>query len=118
MYNEIIGIIKGSEEATNEAQGYLSKQLYERATARRGLLGERSSEVYQLFRSYNSKKTSEGSYDVADRTQEILRYLERKGVPGGRRVNYIYVDEVQDNLLIDTKGERSARHRIHISDHS
>ncbi|KIY69309.1 hypothetical protein CYLTODRAFT_489012 [Cylindrobasidium torrendii FP15055 ss-10] len=105
VYNEIIGIIKGSEEATQESQGYLSKKLYERTTARRGLLGERSSEVYQLFKNYNSKKNFEGSYDVADRTQEILRYLEKRDVPGGKRVDYIYVDEVQDNLLIDTKGE-------------
>lgn len=41
---------------------------------------------------------------VVFRTHKILKVFE-KGVPGTLFDN-VYVDEVQDNLLIDTKGEQ------------
>jgi len=38
---------------------------------------------------------------IDDRTLYILSVLKRRAFPGGRKVDYLYVDEVQDNLISD-----------------
>jgi hypothetical protein len=38
---------------------------------------------------------------LGPRTHYLLSALKARALPGGRKVDYLYVDEVQDNLLID-----------------
>ncbi|KAJ7294056.1 P-loop containing nucleoside triphosphate hydrolase protein [Mycena rebaudengoi] len=72
-------------------------------------LGERSqstfadqrNRIYDLFESYLAKKRVQGDTDAADRTHAILAFFRNHGIPG-RKIHYLYVDEVQDNLLVDT----------------
>ncbi|EEB99609.1 hypothetical protein MPER_00681, partial [Moniliophthora perniciosa FA553] len=68
---------------------------------RQALFASDAERFYSLFEAYMRKKLSSGSRDVADRTHDILDFFHQFGVPG-QKVDHLYVDEVQDNLLIDT----------------
>ncbi|KAJ6577097.1 hypothetical protein B0H10DRAFT_1963249 [Mycena sp. CBHHK59/15] len=61
--------------------------------------------IYTLFESYLSQKRFLRDIDGADRTHAILKYFEQRGGVPGRKMDYLYVDETQDNLLIDTLGK-------------
>ncbi|KAF9224470.1 hypothetical protein BS17DRAFT_766503 [Gyrodon lividus] len=57
--------------------------------------------VFSEFMAYCKLKKNRRQYDVADRTHAILKTL-LGGTPlRGQQVDYLYVDEAQDNLLID-----------------
>ncbi|CAE7144637.1 unnamed protein product [Rhizoctonia solani] len=55
--------------------------------------------VYSIFEIYTRSKRARGENDAADRTRLILPHLRQ--VIGESQVDYLYVDEVQDNLMID-----------------
>ncbi|KAI0321924.1 hypothetical protein OF83DRAFT_1289699 [Amylostereum chailletii] len=90
-YGQFVGVIKGSEDALNSPRFILDRDTYDK----------RGSPVdYSLFEKYLSIKMQRGERDVADRTHDLLQALKEKGVPG-RKLDYLYVDEVQDNNVID-----------------
>ncbi|KAJ7797257.1 hypothetical protein B0H14DRAFT_2619125 [Mycena olivaceomarginata] len=49
----------------------------------------------------NSLILREMMSDIENRTHSILKFFQNHGVPG-RKIDYLYVDETQDDLLIDT----------------
>ncbi|KAI0317343.1 P-loop containing nucleoside triphosphate hydrolase protein [Amylostereum chailletii] len=82
----------GCEETLTSANSRLDRQAYEKRSG--------GDVDYRLFEAYLQIKADRGDQDVADRTHALLRFLTDKGVPG-QMIDYLYVDEVQDNLIID-----------------
>ncbi|KAG8960069.1 hypothetical protein FRC00_000926 [Tulasnella sp. 408] len=106
VYGEFLGVIKGSELAFMSSKRQLDRETYESQSSRThaGDYSERSR-VYTLFESY-MKKRPPSSYDMADRAHAIIAQIQESGVPG-RGVDFIYVDEAQDHLMVDVAVLRS-----------
>ncbi|KIO23210.1 hypothetical protein M407DRAFT_27279 [Tulasnella calospora MUT 4182] len=106
VYSEFMGVIKGSEASRSYPKRFLDRQAYESQSSRThfGDPTERSR-IYTLFEAY-CKLRPPSSYDVADRVHELLAEVEKKGLPGNP-VDYLYVDEAQDHLILDAALLRS-----------
>ncbi|KAH8096882.1 hypothetical protein BXZ70DRAFT_944950 [Cristinia sonorae] len=103
VFAEFMGVIKGSERALQTTTGYLLREEYYDLSVRVGTYHdsiERES-VYDVFEAYLKFKRRRGEYDSADRTYRIYKGLREDGILG-RKVDFVYVDEVQDNLLTDS----------------
>ncbi|KAG8969177.1 hypothetical protein FRC03_004130 [Tulasnella sp. 419] len=100
VFSEIIGIIKGHEMATSTNDGYLDRETYMSIRRRRFTEESYRSQIYDLFEQYSELKRSLDISDPAERTHGILRAL-KHGFPGVK-FDYLYVDEAQDNLIIDS----------------
>ncbi|KAK0475066.1 P-loop containing nucleoside triphosphate hydrolase protein [Armillaria novae-zelandiae] len=68
---------------------------------RQSTFADQRCEVYKLFELYMRQKKLRGEYDTGDRTHNILKHFAERGTPG-QGLDHLYVDEVQDNMLIDT----------------
>ncbi|KAI6095651.1 P-loop containing nucleoside triphosphate hydrolase protein, partial [Pisolithus sp. B1] len=107
------GVIKGSEGAFYSPNGILDRQTYVNLSHRTyPVFAEDRHSLYNVFESYSKLKYTRCGYDMADRsfcrfltplirTYTILKALSGS-LPKGQLVDYLYVDEVQDNLIIDT----------------
>ncbi|KIO30545.1 hypothetical protein M407DRAFT_20433 [Tulasnella calospora MUT 4182] len=106
VYSEFMGVIKGSEASLSKSRRYLDRDTYETLSSRThsGDDTERSR-IYTLFEAYQKQRPS-GSYDVADRVHALLEALQTKGLKG-KYVDFLYVDEAQDNLIVDAALLRS-----------
>ncbi|KAH8834693.1 hypothetical protein DL96DRAFT_1488848 [Flagelloscypha sp. PMI_526] len=101
VYNEIMGVLQGSELACRNQKRYLDRSTYENLSQRtQWTFASQRSAVYSIFEQYQRKKHREGDYDAADRTYYLLEMLE-DGSLQGQNIDYLFVDEAQDNLLID-----------------
>ncbi|THU96851.1 hypothetical protein K435DRAFT_754482 [Dendrothele bispora CBS 962.96] len=110
VFSEFIGVIKGSEETLNSDVHYLGPSEYLNISARnQSTFAEDRGNLYALFKAYLKMKKTYGDTDGADRTHAILDYFTSHGIPG-QKVDHLYVDEVQDNLLIDTLVLRALCH--------
>ncbi|CDO74781.1 hypothetical protein BN946_scf185001.g29 [Trametes cinnabarina] len=94
-------VIKGSEQALKQPKGYLDKESYCKLSHRtQSTFASQRDNIYKLFEVYLKRKKERGDYDAADRTHALINCLKTMGVPG-QEVDFLYVDEAQDNLLID-----------------
>ncbi|KAG2070632.1 hypothetical protein BDR04DRAFT_1076404 [Suillus decipiens] len=101
VFSEFMGIVKGSEHALTCPEGVLDRANYlclphrsnPNFANQRGIL-------YDIFEIYTKIKRQRRHHDVADRTHAILKVLRSQRFPG-QQIDYLYVDEAQDNLLID-----------------
>ncbi|PIL29959.1 hypothetical protein GSI_07870 [Ganoderma sinense ZZ0214-1] len=101
VFGEFMGVIKGSELALGRQEGYLTEEAYNGLSHRtQGTFSNQREVVYKLFETYVKRKKMRGDYDAADRTHSLVNALRSNGVPG-EEMDFIYVDEAQDNLLID-----------------
>ncbi|KIN94542.1 hypothetical protein M404DRAFT_380086 [Pisolithus tinctorius Marx 270] len=102
VFGEIVGIIKGSEKSLGFDDGILDKKTYCGLPSRSNptFSGQREL-VYALFEAYSKLKRQRQHHDIADRTHAVLKTLLGATSLKGRQVDYLYVDEAQDNLLID-----------------
>ncbi|KAG9016354.1 hypothetical protein FRB90_003159 [Tulasnella sp. 427] len=100
VYSEFMGIIKGSEASLNKSRHHLDQTDYE-SQNNRSLSGDSTerSRVYTLFEAYHKLRPT-ASYDIADRVHILAAALRDRGVPG-KPIDFLYVDEAQDNLIID-----------------
>ncbi|PBK60033.1 hypothetical protein ARMSODRAFT_966416 [Armillaria solidipes] len=102
VFSEIIGIIEGSAETLSDQKPYLSRAAYlDLSTRRQSTFADQRCKVYQLFELYVHRKKLRGEYDTGDRTHKVLKHFAEQGIPG-QGLDHIYIDEVQDNMLIDT----------------
>ncbi|KAI6128061.1 hypothetical protein EDD16DRAFT_1824810, partial [Pisolithus croceorrhizus] len=102
VFSEFMGVIKGSERAFYSPNGILDRQTYVNLSHRTyPVFAEDRHSLYNVFESYSKLKYTRCGYDMADRTYTILKALSCS-LPRGQLVDYLYVDEVQDNLIIDT----------------
>lgn len=115
VYSEILGVIKGSEEATTTTSGYLDRQKYESLSERQhSTFASQRGTIYNIFECYRRQKLERNERDMADRTHAILRMLgenseQRRNIVK-KKVDQLCVDEVQDNLLSDALILRSLCH--------
>nr|GAT61403.1 predicted protein [Mycena chlorophos] len=109
VYSQIMGVIKGSEAALRSKRSYLDREGYMAANSQRAVASDQKSRTYDLFERYLAEKKRRGDLDVADRTRLVLSHFREHGV-AGQKIDYLYVDEVQDNLLIDLLLLRSICH--------
>ncbi|KAH9172874.1 hypothetical protein EDB89DRAFT_2069331 [Lactarius sanguifluus] len=91
-FSNIIGIVKGSEKSLESPNHALDREAYESLTNRN----------YALFEAYQRLKRGRRQRDLADRTHDLLDGIEENGLKGVL-VDFVYVDEVQDLLLIDAR---------------
>ncbi|KAI6095427.1 hypothetical protein EV401DRAFT_1188199 [Pisolithus croceorrhizus] len=102
VFSEFMGVIKGSEKAFHSPNGILDRQTYVNLSHRTyPVFAEDRHPLYNVFESYSKLKYARRGYDMADRTYAILKALSCNPLKG-QPVDYLYVDEVQDNLIIDT----------------
>ncbi|KAH7337934.1 hypothetical protein B0J17DRAFT_405653 [Rhizoctonia solani] len=101
IYSEFLGIIEGSEAALQSPTGALSRDEYTSLSHRKSSFASQKNRVYDLYELYRKRKQFLGGYDSAERTHALVTAL-ILGVPGPK-IDCLYVDEAQDNLLIDTK---------------
>ncbi|KAH9172875.1 hypothetical protein EDB89DRAFT_2229121 [Lactarius sanguifluus] len=87
-----LGTIKGSEKSLEFPNRALDRGTYESLTNR----------DYALFESYQKLKRERRERDLADRTHNLLDGINKNGLKGNL-VDFVYVDEVQDLLLIDAR---------------
>ncbi|KIO30565.1 hypothetical protein M407DRAFT_20453 [Tulasnella calospora MUT 4182] len=104
VYSEFMGVIKGSEASRNFPKGFLDRQAYESQSSRThfGDPTERSR-IYTLFEAYLRLRPP-ASYDAADRVHSLLAEVEAKGIPGDP-IDFLYVDEAQDHLMLEAACE-------------
>ncbi|CUA70034.1 TPR and ankyrin repeat-containing protein 1 [Rhizoctonia solani] len=121
VYSEIMGVIKGSSEAIESPDGFLTRDQYFGRVARKSLnqLDEKLREqIYSIFEHYRKLRSERYERDPADRTRSLLKYLDNAEVELGQNqsaekwslkglVDFLYVDEVQDNLMSDVHLLRS-----------
>ncbi|KAF8222237.1 hypothetical protein L208DRAFT_1381918 [Tricholoma matsutake] len=101
VFNELIGVIQGSEESLSYESRFLDQHGYENLSHRaQYTFANHRDIVYSIFQAYTKQKRLLGDFDAADRTHDILKAIDVIGLPG-KRFDYLYVDEAQDNLLID-----------------
>lgn len=102
VFSEFMGVIKGSETAFHSPNGILDRHTYVNLSTRTyPVFAEDRHSLYSAFESYSKLKREKYGYDMADRTYAILKALSCSPLEV-QRVDYLYVDEVQDNLIIDT----------------
>ncbi|KAG2096334.1 uncharacterized protein F5147DRAFT_839983 [Suillus discolor] len=101
VFSEFMGIVKGSEHALTCPEGVLDRTNYLRLPHRSNPnFANQRGILYDMFEHYTKIKRQRCHHDVADRTHAILKVLRSKEFPG-KQIDYLYVDEAQDNLLID-----------------
>ncbi|KAG8924689.1 hypothetical protein FRC02_010261, partial [Tulasnella sp. 418] len=99
VWSEFMGVIKGSEQSLTAGKGYIDRETYLSIKSR--LLPDTAkSAVYTLFESYLKQKRDLGRVDLPERTHALLKVI-KSNAPIGESIDFLYVDEVQDNLLLD-----------------
>ncbi|KAJ6578043.1 hypothetical protein B0H19DRAFT_574136 [Mycena capillaripes] len=102
VFSEFMGVIMGSEKALASKTYCLDREVYLNLGERgQSTFGDQRERIYDLLEKYSSQKRRQGDVDPADRSHEIIKFFQNHGVPG-KKVDYLYVDETQDNLLVDT----------------
>ncbi|CAE7234107.1 unnamed protein product [Rhizoctonia solani] len=103
VYNEFLGVIEGSEDTLKTESGVLSRNEYLALSQGNSLLTSRRDKIYTLYESYCRDRGHLGAYDAAERTHALLVATRNGKHLPGPKVDALYVDEVQDNLMIDSK---------------
>ncbi|CAE6446890.1 unnamed protein product [Rhizoctonia solani] len=111
VYSEIMGVIKGSSNAMKSPDGFLSRNEYLVGTTRKALCqldaGLRT-QIYNIFEHYKKIKGERFERDPADRIRPLLNLVTDDVIQSQALetrskylVDFLYVDEVQDNLMSD-----------------
>ncbi|KAJ3344171.1 hypothetical protein HDU83_005372 [Entophlyctis luteolus] len=94
VYNEIIGVIKGSYSAAKSQKGCLSREEYVALSERSfGTFRGQRNNLYDLYLAYEKVKGED--LDVIDKANEVNRVLSERPYRGPP-IHEIFVDEVQD----------------------
>ncbi|KAI0089802.1 hypothetical protein BDY19DRAFT_992766 [Irpex rosettiformis] len=104
VFGQFIGVIEGSEGSLSSPSGYISREEYVNMSRPSAITqAQDRHRVYDLFEKYKRLKAMSYQHDIANRTHAILRGL--VNAPSSLRgtVDFLFVDEAQDNLLIDTR---------------
>ncbi|PPQ98968.1 hypothetical protein CVT24_003464 [Panaeolus cyanescens] len=102
VFNEIIGVLLGSENSLKSEQGHLSREQYLQPSraASSSFTQQQREIIYDIFALYLKAKRAKDDYDISDRSRTIITAFKYKALIV-RKIDHLYVDETQDNLLID-----------------
>ncbi|KAG0703072.1 hypothetical protein DFH29DRAFT_804090 [Suillus ampliporus] len=102
VFSEFMGKYKsGSEQTLSCPDGVLDRSTYLHLSRRSNpIFANQRNNLYDIFEIYKKFKKQKYHFDVADRTHAILKVLGNQRFPD-QQIDYLYVDEAQDNLLID-----------------
>ncbi|CAE6447127.1 unnamed protein product [Rhizoctonia solani] len=110
VYSEVVGVIKGYSEALGCINGHLSLDQYLGRAAHKvspHLDDSIKHQIYSIFKEYEKIKSLRSEWDHADRSHYILEKFKEKILHGALgeayEIDYLYVDEVQDNLMTDIR---------------
>ncbi|KAG8760240.1 hypothetical protein FRC11_000711 [Ceratobasidium sp. 423] len=103
VYNEFIGVIEGSEFTLASQSGVLSRDDYLALSQANSLLSSQRDRIYSLYENYCKIRDRLGGYDAAERTHALLVATQNGTHILGSKIDALYIDEVQDNLMIDSK---------------
>ncbi|KAF8807162.1 hypothetical protein BYT27DRAFT_7189247 [Phlegmacium glaucopus] len=107
VFSELMSVIQGSEEALCQDNRFLDQTTYQHLSHRtQYTFANRRGTIHSIFMLYLKQKRMVNEYDAADRTHRVINAIQDGGVPG-QKIDYLYVDEAQDNLLIDALFLRS-----------
>ncbi|CAG8536872.1 991_t:CDS:10, partial [Racocetra fulgida] len=89
-------IIKGS----NPEVECLSREEYLAVNTKKYPKFYDRNEIYNLFERYEKMKKHNYDYDSIDRTRAVFRCAKREAL-GGPHIHEVYIDECQDNQIVD-----------------
>ncbi|BFG15995.1 hypothetical protein CerSpe_022680 [Prunus speciosa] len=97
VFTEIISHIKGGLEAMEAGDGKLNREDYVRLSESRGpnLSKQKREAIYDIFQAYEKMKMKNGEFDLADFVIDLHRRLRHEKY-GGDKMDFVYIDEVQD----------------------
>ncbi|KAJ7671910.1 hypothetical protein B0H17DRAFT_1141332 [Mycena rosella] len=106
VFSEFLGVIMGSEKALASKSYFLDRDAYLNLGERgQSTFADQRERIYDLFENgsvmLDPLILAIRQVDLENRTRSILKSFQAHGVPG-KKVDYLYVDETQDNLLVDT----------------
>lgn len=100
VFLQIMSFIKGSAEAMRTQKGHLSLGEYLAYPPKKCPLPQTKKElVYKLFEKYESMKVTCNDYDQCDFVFYVIKQLRNNEVlpvVAMPKVNFVYIDEVQD----------------------
>ncbi|KAG8743071.1 hypothetical protein FRC10_000453 [Ceratobasidium sp. 414] len=96
VFSEILGVIKGGGEVLSR-DDYVSNLSHRKSP----LLLHARGRVYAIFEAYSKQARTRNQIDAADRTRAILEAHGSNPLPQASQVEYVFVDEVQDQLILD-----------------
>ncbi|GAB1522822.1 hypothetical protein RhiTH_005946 [Rhizoctonia solani] len=94
VFSEIMGVIKGYGHDLTEDE-YIDRLSNKKSP----LLAGVRSQVYAIFKAYKKRCMLRGETDSADRVRTIISA--RKDVVNTGGMDYLFVDEVQDQLMAE-----------------
>ncbi|KAF8336966.1 P-loop containing nucleoside triphosphate hydrolase protein [Cantharellus anzutake] len=122
VLSEIMGVIRGHKDTMKTDDGYLTREAYIALSHRsHSAFASDRGRIYDIFEKYHKLKIANNAFDSADRTHKLLRKLNSEllnNAPDGTdgthnslckvdpkvaNIDFLYIDEVQDLLIIDTK---------------
>eukprot|EP01018_Ginkgo_biloba_P036068 Gb_27269 [translate_table: standard] len=96
-FTQIMSHIKGGLEAIKSPDCKMSRNNYILMSERRDstLSVEQSEIIYDIFMHYEKEKQSNGDFDISDVVNHLHGQLRSNGYLG-QKLDFIYIDEVQD----------------------
>ncbi|XP_062076348.1 uncharacterized protein LOC133781392 [Humulus lupulus] len=97
VFTQIVSHIKGSLQALETNDGKLTRKNYVMLSNGCGssLRTKEREMVYDIFQIYEKLKLESGEFDLADFVNDLHFRLRQQGY-GGDKMNFVYIDEVQD----------------------
>ncbi|KAF8336960.1 uncharacterized protein EI90DRAFT_3013934 [Cantharellus anzutake] len=101
VYSEIMGVICGHEDTLETQSGcYMDRESYMNLSHRsHPSFSTARDRVYDIFEKYLKLKMLNNAFDSPGRTHAILKHIDESMM----KIDFLYVDEIQDLLTIDTK---------------
>ncbi|KAG1759881.1 hypothetical protein EDD22DRAFT_992573 [Suillus occidentalis] len=103
VFSKFMRIVKGSKHVLTCPEGVIIRPNYLNLPhCSNTIFANQRGVLYDIFEIYTKTKRQRrhDDDDVADRTHAILKVLRSQKFPG-KQIDYLYVDEAQDNLLIN-----------------
>ncbi|TFK51884.1 hypothetical protein OE88DRAFT_1483274 [Heliocybe sulcata] len=108
VFSEIMGVIKGSEQSLKFQSCCLDREAYNAVSHRsQSTFASQRDLIYSIFENYQSLRSQRRELDNVDRTHDLIVKLATESRAIGEKFDFLYVDEVQDNNLIDAHLLRS-----------
>ncbi|XP_051116745.1 uncharacterized protein LOC127241645 [Andrographis paniculata] len=98
VFTEIMSHIKGGLPEGENCDSKRSRDAYLSLSDNRvsTLSVDQRDMIYDIYESYEKMKKTRGEFDMADFVLDVHRRLEESGDLPGDKMDFVYIDEVQD----------------------